>query len=236
MGLGLRADPGHLPPMGRFLTSLLALIGVQPTNPPADVPTLDPQTILFSVSTINDALPPLEPAQAAGDDLAINEDDWRQIEFYPADRVAELQGELRTLARFAAAHRQQHGFREIYVRRLAARPVLSGGDAAAGLARDLSVPVGRAPILYSGADTIIGRVAGGFSLRLNSNVRLYGHGDRSGILVLGAEVGEDGDHGILAQAFVDLHHRHRLVPVDWRSHMLLAGVAADGSIEVWRPD
>lgn len=91
-------------------------------------------------------------------------------------------------------------------------------------------------ILYSGTATPVGRVANGFSLPLGGGAALYGLRGADGIAVLGAELGEGSDNAAVTRAFAALNARHGLIAVDWRSHIILTRVAADGTIAVWRPD
>lgn len=197
---------------------------------------IDPSTILYSMSTIADEMAPLEPmtAQPTEDDMVLHEDEWRQIEFFPGSRVEEVRRTLTELARFEEANRTESGFfRQVFIRR-EPPPVPVTGTVEA-LAAELGTSVSSGPVFFT-AQSIIGRGANGFTLRLAGNVSLYGYSDRPGIMVLGAIVGDGGDHAVLAHTFMALNRSHGLIAVDWRSHMLLAGVSTNGQLEVWRPD
>jgi hypothetical protein len=222
--------------MGKFLTALVGLFaGAQP-GAQADVQMVDPRTPLFSMSTIADEMAPVEPmtAQPTPEDVVLHEDEWRQIEFFPASRIEDVKQELRELARFEAANRTEQGFfRHVFVRHLPP-PVPVAGTVEA-LAHELGAQIGPGLVFFAG-QSLVGRAASGFILRLPSNVVLYGFTGRAGIMVLGANVGEGGDHAALTSAFLTLHRNRGLIAVDWRAHMILAGISADGQIEVWRPD
>lgn len=220
--------------MGRMISALLAFVGLAPPL----MRIADDETIYFSMSTIADDLGPIEPVtgEVGPAELAMHEDEWRQIEFFPAGRRGEIQAMLEELARFEAANRHGAVFQRTYVRRLPDGIVLAGAGAAAALARALDAAAGPGPILLYGPGVATGRVANGFSLQLGGNVQLYGYSSAAGVMVLGANVGDGGDHSVLSRAFTQLHRSQRLVMVDWRGHLLLTGVAADGSLEIWRPD
>jgi hypothetical protein len=226
--------------VGKFLSSLLGLVGLGGSRSAGEAPVqmVDPAAINFSMSTISDDLPPLVPIQGevAPTDMVMHEDEWRQVEFFPAARLSEIQASLEELARFEAANRNGSVFRRIYVRKLPAGAVLAGDRAVDALARQLGVAVGPGPVLFQGRDAVTGRVENGFSLQLGGDVELYGHSNETGLMVLGGNVGDNGDHRVLTDAFAQLNRSHSLIGVDWRHHLLLIGVASDGSITVWRPD
>jgi hypothetical protein len=221
------------------VASLLGLFRAGAAQPEAgpEVRLAEPAAILFSMSTIADDMAALEPVggEIAASDLVMHEDEWRQTEFFAQARLPEIQAMLVALARSEAANRSGAGFRGIFTRRLAPGPVLSGADPLAPLLRELSVPPGPGPVLHLGGNAVAGRVAHGFSLRLGPQVALYGVRDGAGIMVLGAHLGPNGDQAILSRAFVQLNRSNRLIMVDWRAHLALAGIGADGQIEVWRP-
>jgi hypothetical protein len=225
--------------MGKLLTALLGLFGAaasQPAREP-EVRNVDPSTIYFSMSTIANDMAPLEaPGEIVRSDLALHEDEWRQIEFFPADRLAEIQTMMRDLASFEAANRHGDVFRNIFVRTLPEAPVMAGEDATQRIAAELGVDLSPAPILFQGGNSATGRIANGFALRLGSNVSLFGYRGGGGVMVLSAHVGAGGDHEVLTRAFMRLSRAHRLIAVDWRSHLILVGVSANGQIEAWRPD
>ena len=224
--------------MKKALVGLLALFGLAGASSAQKPVMIDPSKILFSIPTISDDEAPLEAltGKVAPDDFVFHEDDWRQIEFFPASRQGDVEKKLSELAVFEKAHRRGSGWDKIYIRRFDAIPVLSGRAALDALAADLGVPVRPAPVLHDGNYAVTGRVARGFSLPLGHNVALYGFQDSTGIAVLGASVQSDSDDPALSRAFATLNVGHHLILVDWRARVILAGVAADGNFKIWRPE
>lgn len=198
--------------------------------------SMDPRNILFSMPTLADDMAALDPVERgpSDEDLVFHEDEWRQLEFYSSGRLGEIQGKLRELAAFEAAHRVQSGWTQVYVRQLRAAPVLAGPDALNSLSRGLGAQVQQSPVLFHGTHSITGRIHSGFSLQLGQRAWLYGFQDGTGIPVLGAML-QDADDQLLTSAFSRLYHSDRLVLVDWRAQMVLTGVTASGQIDVWSP-
>jgi len=219
---------------------LLALIALGSPAVAGQTPqTMDPNKILFTVSTLSDDAAPVAPlkGKAGATDMAFHEDDWRQIEFFPASREQEIKQALMALAAFEREQRAPSGgWKKVYARKLPAQPVVAGAAALGTLAKDLGVAVQPGPVIHQGPDKILGRVAHGFSLPVGRGVALYGFSDASGVPVLGARVEEGAEDDALTNAFVKLNAKQHLILVDWRAHLLLSGIAKDGSFISWRPD
>jgi hypothetical protein len=225
--------------MKSILAGLLVLAGLgSSAAAEQQAGTIDPSKILFSMSTIADDAAPVAPlkGRASATDLAFHEDDWRQIEFFPASREQEIKQALTALAAFEREQRTGSGWKKIYVRKLPAQPVVAGNAALDALARNLGVPVKPGPVVNAGAGTILGRVTHGFSLPVGRGVAVYGFTDATGIPVLGANVQEGAEDDALSNTFVKLNVKHHLILVDWRSRLLLSGVSPSGSFITWRPD
>ena len=200
---------------------------------------MDPHKILFSISTLSDDAAPVIPLKGrpSATDVMFHEADWRQIEFFPASRGQEIKQTLTALAAFEREQRVPGGgWKMAYVRKLPARPVVAGAAALGTLAKDLGAAVQPGPVGNRGPDTILGRVAHGFSLPVGRGVALNGFSDASGVPVLGARVEQGAEDDALTKAFVKLNAKHQLILVDWRAHLLLSGIAKDGSFISWRPD
>jgi hypothetical protein len=224
--------------MKRALAGLLALLG-SGSETPADAPVrhANPRDILFSMSTISNDAAPLEAfsGKVGAQDLTFHEDEWRQIEFFPKERLGEIERMLTELKTFEMAHRKRMGWDEIYVRKLAVTPVLAGGHALRSLEKTLGAKATAAPIVYTGAHTLVGRLAGGFSLPLGGRVTLYGITDDTGVPVLGANLNAPADNQVLVRAFAKLGARHHLILVDWRAETVLISVSADGRVSSFAP-
>src|ERR1700679_2343031 len=182
---------------GRALAGFLVLIGLG-GRALADAPAqhVNPNDIRFSTSTISSDTAALEPfaGKPSGQDLLFHEDEWRQIEFFPKERLGEIERKLTELKTFEKAHRKTLGWDKLYVRVLGTAPVLDGHRALKSLEKALGSKAAAAPIVYTGVSTIMGRVAGGFSLPLGGRVSLYGVKDDRGIAVLGADLNAPADN------------------------------------------
>ncbi|WP_242109350.1 hypothetical protein [Luteimonas aquatica] len=223
--------------MKKILASLMGRKTKDAAAPEGQTPqSLDPSTLLFSMPTISNDLAPVEPLQAPPQeaDFVLHEDEWAQVEFFPGTKLADVQGMLVEYKAFEAEHRERHGWRNAYLRRIDRVPVLDGARALERLQRVLDATAGAAPILFS-SGAGIGRVMDGFSLPLGGNVALYGYLAAEGIPVLAAALGENPDNGRLVDAFAKLHASDGLILVDWRQQLALTGLAQDGSLQAFRP-
>ena len=224
--------------VGRALAGFLALIvSGAPALADAPVQRMNPNDILFSMSTISNDAAPLEAfsGKPAAQDVIFHEDEWRQIEFFPKERLGEIERMLTELKSFETAHRKRIGWDKVYVRRLADAPVIAGRFALRSLEKTLGSKAADAPVVYTGVRTILGRVAGGFSLPLGGRVSLYGFTDRSGMAVLGADLNAPADDRVLTRAFAKLSARYRLILVDWRAERILISTSEGGQASVFAP-
>lgn len=179
-----------------------------------------------SVATRASELPAVDPMSQLGrDDTILHQADWRQFEFYAADRRPELEQALAAL----------HNSEELYVRTVPASTTIAGRAALRELDKVLGTRSAGAPFLGQGKGKVSGQLFNGFTVRLDG-LLLYGLHDYDGINVLGAVV-QDREKGraTLAQAFARLNKAHGLLAVDWRTRTLFTGVNEDGSLDGWRP-
>jgi hypothetical protein len=220
--------------MRRIIAAAFASIGLGATAQPILPSTaVDAKTVRFSMPTvaaedIKFVVPTRETFEGAPQ---FHEDDWRQVEFFPSSRLAEIKTHLTEYKSFEAKHRTKYGWTEIYARNLPRMPVL-GSSGIADLAGLLSATKLPAPILTT-ASKPLGQVKDGFTLRLSSSVFLYGLSGGDGIMSLAALV--DGDDSSLTKAFLTLNRKYQLVLVDWRAQMLLVSTTSTGQVNIWRP-
>lgn len=220
--------------MKKLLAALSAFFGLTSAAQATDVRMMNPNDILMSIPTISEDLAALEDAGQVGDaDLVFHEDDWAQIEFYDRSRLEEIKAKLSEFKVFEQANRQTHGWKKLYVRKIARTPMIAGPAPVDRLASLLGVKPAAAPVITS-AGHVAGRVRNGFSLPLGGNITLYGFTRDSRIPVLAASIGADADNLKLTDAFMKISDAERLILVDWRGQMVLVG-AKDGKIEVWQP-
>lgn len=85
------------------------------------IETMDPSQILFSLPTLEDALPPLREGDGTGA-LALHEDDWRQHEFVSGRLRPEIEAELEQIR---TIHSQQVGigYERVHVRSRIPQPL-----------------------------------------------------------------------------------------------------------------
>jgi len=193
---------------------------------------VDPKLAFFTVPTIADDMAPLEPC------LVLDEDRWRQIEFFDARRQDEIKRILRALKAYVSEHTQGQYWNGCYARELAPAPVVAGASALREVEAALGKRAGAAALITSilGKQTMrIGRIVGGFTFSLGEGVHLYGFADDDGIQVLCAHVDVGADNAVLARAFSALNEVKGLILVDWQSQALLNWDRATGQINVWRP-
>ncbi|WP_019915973.1 hypothetical protein [Methyloversatilis discipulorum] len=222
--------------MKKLITSALAALGVASSAQAAQVETVDVKSIRFTMPTVAaDQIEFVMPTKESFDGSPqFHEDEWRQLEFFPAERLAEIKQKLSEYKVFERAHRTPNGWTEIYARRLGYSNVISGKGALAQVEQAVGGKRNPAPILTT-TSRPLGQVKGGFTLGLNGGVFLYGLTNDGGVGVLAAMVERGGDDTQLTRAFTTLNRAYKLILVDWRSQMLLVSVAPSGELNVWRP-
>ena len=160
---------------------------------------VDPKTILFSLPTIENTMPPLDAAGEAA--CALHEDDWRQHELVSARFEPEIAAELADIRKIRD-DRTGPGWKTIHVRSRIPEPLGGRTIALADLAAALGDPAREA--LALGGTT----VAGGFAYAIGGGF-VYGRED--GGLVRELAVARRTDPSGLA-AFAGAN---QLVLVDW---------------------
>lgn len=197
---------------------------------------VDAKTIKFSMPTvaaddIEFAMPTEESFQGAPQ---FHEDEWCQLEFFPRSRLAEIQGRLVEYKAFEEKHRVQHGWNNIYARRIPRESVVQGSDSPSAVAASVGAVTRPSPILTTSSRPL-GQAKDGFTLELPGSVLLYGLTSSEGISTLGATVARGGDDTQLTRAYMTLFKKYGLLLVDWRAQLLLQSVNERGDINVWRP-
>lgn len=194
---------------------------------------VDPATIRASMPTV--AVDELKFEIPTNESFAgapqFHEDEWRQVEFFPADRTEQVKRLLIQYKVFEAENREPYGWRRAFPRQIPPQPILSGS--ASDVAQIVNGTLFGAPILHVTAGPL-GQVTQGFSIVLGENVFLYGLEEQGSVTALGAIL-QGGEDFLLTQAFIKLSQEHGLLLVDWRSQRMLQDVQANGSISVWCP-
>jgi hypothetical protein len=160
---------------------------------------VDPQTILFSLPTIENTMPPLVDDDVTGA-FAMHEDDWRQRELVSTAFAPEIVAELAAIQALLAAQTGA-GFATLHVRERLPTPLHGQHLALADVEAALGRPARR--------DLTVGgqRVAGGFALE-SAGARVYGYEHEGRVAALGVVDG-------LPPALAELARARGLVLVDW---------------------
>jgi len=161
---------------------------------------VDPKTILFSLPTIENQLPPLGPG-AGPAACMLHEDDWRQRELVSARLEPEIAAELADIRKIHEG-RTGPGFKTIHVRSRIPEPLGGRTVALADLVAALGNPE-RADIALGG-----GVVTGGFAFAIAGG-HVYGREDGGLVVTLALAPGTD------PAAISAFAPAHQLVLVEW---------------------
>lgn len=223
--------------MKKLLAFVLASIGLAGGAHAQPKPqTVDPKAILFSVPTLSNDIAPLVPVEGrpGEGDLIFHEDEWSQIEFLPRSHLDEVKRMLKEFKAFEQANRVQHGWRNVYVRKLDRTAVLPSPQGLQQLETLLGAKAGGAPILVQ-SPGVGGRVQSGFTLALGGKVTLYGQFVGGQIKLLGAYLGEGAKDFKLTEAFMKLNAGSGVILVDWRRQLILLSTTPAGQLDIWQP-
>ncbi|MBS2030510.1 MAG: hypothetical protein JST54_21590 [Deltaproteobacteria bacterium] len=158
---------------------------------------LDPSKILFSLPTIEDALPPTQPGDRTSARVLFA-DDWRQTELIAPSLRAEIDAELADIRAIRSSGRGA-GFPEIHIRKRIPAPLAGTDiqleDVAVGPQKGLTV------------EDEPGVVQGGFVFDLGDGT-LYGRVDGGRVVILAAD-------GVEEELLTALAKKLGLLLVDW---------------------
>jgi hypothetical protein len=208
--------------MKRLLTAIASALGLSATAVP-QTKMVDPKTLYFSLATINDALPAIDPAaKPSATDLTIHEDDWRQFEAISRTFDAEVKDELSGVQRIFKEKSKPSGeyriFSEIHIRKRIPRPL------SAPLAwAELLAAAGVQPASVSGVGLRgQGLIKDGFSFRIG-RLTIFGvrHGASVDVLCLDL-ARTPGLSEAEAQRLASFLERAKVVVVHWPSATVLA--------------
>ncbi len=224
--------------MTNVISALILLIGFNAmTFPQDDIKNIDPNNILFSIPTLSNEFPKMVAGKLQPDDkdVVLHEDDWAQVEFLPKSQLETARKMLREFKEFELINRTKNGWRKVYIRNFERSPVIDGDNALIETEKMLGGKAGSPPIISSVGGSGIGIVNNGFTLSLGRNINLYGYTSDRGIIVMGADIGENPDSTSLTNAFTKINARNGSILVDWKAQMILVSTLPSGQIEVWRP-
>ena len=222
--------------MKKILSALFASFGIgSAVHADQTVKMLDPKTIRYSMPTVaSDDIEYVMPTKESFEGTPqFHEDEWCQLEFFPKERLAEIQKLLNELNAFEAKNRTQYGWNDIFARKINRTPILPRDVTPKEIGSLVSAQIVPSPILVIGSSPL-GQVKDGFTLLLGTNAHLYGVSNSKGITVLGAHLA-DADDMLLAKAFDQLNKSYGQIFVDWRQQFVLVSVAPNGKFNVWKP-
>ena len=158
--------------MKKLFAALAALIGLQ-GSAAQEVKMVDPKTLLFSMATISDELPALDPVRKAkSGDLVLHEDDWRQFEVVSRAYAPLVNAEVADIQRIFTEKSKPVGefraFTEVHVRKRLPQP-LQKPIRWSDFAKACSITT-TARVSFQSAPTV---VAKGFSAQLHG-LSIYG--------------------------------------------------------------
>lgn len=164
---------------------------------------VDPRTILFSLPTLENALPPLEPAEPdrLGEALWMREDDWRQHELVAVAQSPSVDEELAAIRDIHDHARQGPGFARLHVRERIPQPLAGIALTAAEVGRTLGAP--RRPLAVGD-----GLVVGGFAFPAG---RGYVYGREAGGVVAELGLAPGAEPALLGALLA----AHPVLVVDW---------------------
>jgi hypothetical protein len=181
---------------------------------------------LFSVSTLNDALPATGPTPVQPDSIRMHEDDWRQFEFVDSRLDGEVAAELAEVDRIWTEQSVDMGrgmtaFRKVHVRNRILRP-LEVPMSPAQFAQLFGAPATTATttVALRDSDRTFRNVV---AVRLGDDLFVYAAFENDHLVTLGVETeGPFALKGEAADRFAKFIVDHHLQLVHWPSRRRLA--------------
>lgn len=202
-------------------------------NSSDEVSKIDPNSILFSIATLANELPPLEPVTAnpEGPYCIFHEDDWLQIELLPRETATAIESLMTELKAFEQHHREAGGWRKVFVRYHTFADILPLHFTLDAIAQEFAEnPMGE---LYLSSSSAAMRVVGGFSFNLDSKVWLYGYHVDGAVRSLGLAIGAEDAHTTMLDAYTRLSTLYPLLLADWGAQFIVIEPER-GSYRVWQ--
>ena len=176
---------------------------------------VDPSKILFSLPTVSNDLPGIEPGSTKIDKrvIELHEDDWRQVELVSRSLQPQIDEEIAGIERIHRDQRVGPGFKNVHVREEIPSPI-----ATAIALPELREACGRQATWLDGIALhgVAGLVERGFAVKLISSIELYGQcqGDRITVLALQNRVmNNSADHDL--ESLAAFFARQELSLVNW---------------------
>lgn len=137
---------------------------------------MDPKDILFSLPTINDALPAVEDGRSLENGVVFHEDDWRQCEFISRVHKDVITTEIKAIFDIHENYRQDSGFDKIHIRQVIINPLERTKITVEMLKTNFDLEKEYLTVAFNTAAT---SVVGGFALQTKSNWILWGYVDEN---------------------------------------------------------
>jgi len=189
---------------------------------------IDPKSILFSLPTLCDGTPAVEPGTRPDNCYSLHEDDWRQIEFVPQANRAYIDSELQSLAAFKLQNRRGPGWTSVYLRREHPVPLST-----VGLHLPQTLSLSESPLWLGSGPPWGGLVKGGFALSDITNWSIYGQRVANGQVVqLAVSNGASEPSRVLVSTIRELVDNFGLLLVDWYAASIVDTTSFD-SILAW---
>jgi hypothetical protein len=172
---------------------------------------VDPKQILFSLPTLENALPPMRDGDSSAA-YVLHEDDWRQLELVAARFEPEIAVELEAI-RAVHAERRGVGFVRLHVRERIVEPLANVELRLDEVRAAIGGEAARRELAFSGSP---GVVADAFVFVVGQGA-VYGREERGRVTCLGIARGLD------PTMLAPLAKAHALLIVDWCRAEIRAG-------------
>lgn len=192
-----------------------------------DLGLIDPGKVLFSLPTLDTALPAIGDEKCAGDErLIIHEDDWRQIEFVSTSHLSGIETELKAIERIFQTCRQGGGFREIHTRSEVGAPLFDSLLSFGKVKQELGCRREFKGVGFAGIPTLIEK---GFAFESDFGMTFFGQQSEGVLSSLCRTVRNAATLGPQSAAarLAKFTASHNLIYVDWCWMVALKGSEAD---------
>jgi hypothetical protein len=142
---------------------------------------VDLDSILFSLPSICDRLPPVGGGALAGDECILAEDDWRQLELVSRQFASDTDAEIAAIRRIHERERADVGWRKLHTRSRPDPPI-AGLLTLKHMERAFGGTVKFRGVSYRGASSSI---VSGYSFRAPDGLECYGLAEDGRVMVLG---------------------------------------------------
>ena len=171
-----------------------------------------PSDILFSLATINDALPRLVNASLENVFVA-HEDDWRQVELVSKNFNDLVWQEFAAIQDIYQNHRQGSAFKTLHVRKLIPAPLIGARILLSEVKELFGVSHEYSGAAFSSTAAIIER---GFAFRVwDAATILWGQLTEEGLISVLCISGEPDS--LFSQRMESLLSQHNLFYIDWHN-------------------